>query len=153
MTGVQLGLLLRQRRYSSLLGNGTNAISLDGGASWWEFYLEDMEFAIGGPIDPTQPAREEWNPIHAGLSYSVIEVRPGTADSLLIARFGYPESRWFVFKARYRPVQLVLINAEGEMSDAGVSAGRTLDRIEYVGRVEVVLPDLQSQFQHVLRTR
>jgi hypothetical protein len=153
MTGAQLGLLLRQRRYASLLGNGTNAISLDGGASWWEFYLEDREFAIGGPIDHTQPAREEWNPMHAGLSYSVIEVRPGTDDSLLIVRFGYPESPCFVFKARYRQIQLVLINAKGEMSDAGVSSGHTLDRIEYVGRTEVVLPLWQSQPLKVLRIR
>ena len=151
LTGFQLGGLIKQRRYAALLGQSTNAISLDGGASWWEFYLEDKEFAIGGPITHTQPAREEWNPIHAGLSYSVVEVRPATDNSLLVVRFGYPESRSFVFRARTRPIQLVIIDAEGEMRDAGTGNGETLDVIEYVGRVEDVMPDWQEQPQRVLR--
>lgn len=151
LTGVQLGGLLKQRRYQARVGQSANAISLDGGNSWWEFYLEDKDFAIGGAVTHTQPPQEEWNPIHAGLSYSVVEVGPDTDEPLLVVRFGYPESRSFVFRERRRPIQLVRIDAEGKMSDAGTGDDQTLDVIEYVGRVEDVLPDWKDQPQRVLR--
>jgi hypothetical protein len=151
LTGLQLGGLLKQRRYQAQVGQSANAISLDGGNSWWEFYLDDREFAIGGAVIHTLPADEEWNPTHAGLSYSVSEVGSGTDNALLLVRFGYPESRSFVFRARTRPIQLVRIDAQGGMSDAGVGDEETLDVIEYVGRVEDVLPDWQQQPQRVLR--
>lgn len=151
LTGVQLGGLLKQRRYPPVRGQSTNAISLDGGASWWEFYLEEKEFAIGELVTHTQPALEEWNPIHAGLSYSVIEVHPETADAMLVVRFGYPDSRSFVFRAVTRPIQLVRVDAQGEMSDMGTGDDETLDVIEYVGRVEDVLPGWSNLPQRVLR--
>ncbi len=151
LTGLQLGGMIKQRRYAPMPGQSTNAISLDGGASWWEFYLEDKEFAVGGAVIHTQPALEEWNPIHAGLSYSVIEVRPGTDESLLVVRFGYPDSRSFVFRARNRPIQLVIIDSDGERRDAGSGRGETLDLIEFVGRVEESLPDWRDHPQRVLR--
>lgn len=151
LTGLQLGGLLKQRRYQAQIGQSANAISLDGGNSWWEFYLDNREFAIGSAVTHTLPADEEWNPIHAGLSYSVSEVGSGTDNALLLVRFGYPESRSFVFRARMRPIQLVRIDAQGGMSDAGVGDEETLDVIEYVGRVEDVLPDWQQQPQLVLR--
>jgi hypothetical protein len=151
LTGFQLGGLLKQRRYQAQVGQSANAISLDGGNSWWEFYLEGKEFAIGGAVTHTQPASEEWNPIHAGISYSVIEVNSGSDNALLVVRFGYPESRSFVFRVRTRPIQLVRIDAEGGMSDAGTGDEETLDVIEYVGRVEDILPDWRQQPQRVLR--
>lgn len=151
LTGLQLGGLLRQRRYDPTAGQSTHAISLDGGSSWWEFYLDGMEFAIGGLVTHSQPAREEWNPIHAGLSYSVTEIYPGTEDALLVVRFGYPESRNFVFRVRMRPIQLVVIDREGASRDAGTTDGETLDTIEYVGRVEDVLPNWRSEVQRSVR--
>ncbi len=151
LTGFQLGGLIKQRRYAPLPGQSTNAISLDGGASWWEFYLEEVEFAIGGPVTHDQPALEEWNPTHRGLSYSAIEIRPETDDALLVVRFGYPESRSFVFRALTRPIQLVAVDADRGMRDAGTGEGETLDVIEYLGRVEVVLPNWQNELQRVLR--
>lgn len=151
LTGLQLGGLLKQRRFQAQVGQSANAISLDGGVSWWEFYLEGTEFAIGGAVAHTQPACEEWNPIHAGLSYSVIEVRPDSDDSVLVVRFGYPESRSFVFRVRTRLIQLVGIDSEGEMRDMGTGDDETLDMIEFVGRVEEVMPDWHEQPQRVLR--
>lgn len=151
LTGLQLGGLLKQRRYQAQVGQSANAISLDGGASWWEFYLEGKEFAIGGSVDQNQPALEEWNPIHAGLSYSVSEVSPDTDKSLFLVRFGYPESQSFVFRARTRPILLVSVDADGEMRDVGVGDDETLDVIEYVGRVEDIIPDWNEQPQRVLR--
>ncbi len=151
VTGFQLGGLLKQRRYKAQVGQSANAISLDGGASWWEFYLDDKEFAIGGVVNYTELPLEEWNPIHAGLSYSVIEVTTSSEEPLLVVRFGYPESRSFIFKVRTRPIQLVRIDAEGGMTDAGEGDEETLDVIEYVGRVEEVLPNWQDLPQRVLR--
>lgn len=151
LTGLQLGGLLKQRRYQAQVGQSANAISLDGGASWWEFYLEGKEFGIGGAVDENQPALEEWNPIHAGLSYSVTEVMPDTDNSLFLVRFGYPESRPFVFRVRTRPIQLVSVDADGAMRDMGTGDDETLDVIEYVGRVEEIIPDWNVQPQRVLR--
>lgn len=152
LTGLQLGGLLRQRLYAARLGQPTNAISLDGGVTWWEFYLEEAkDFAIGGPVDADIPAREEWNPLHAGLRYSVIEVKPGTRDALLVVRFGFEGTRYFAFKVRKRPIQLVIIDAEGEMRDAGPGNGETLDKIEYLGLAEVVCPRWCESFVQELR--
>ncbi|MFN8555710.1 MAG: hypothetical protein U0103_29945 [Candidatus Obscuribacterales bacterium] len=151
LTGFQLGGLLKQRRYQAQVGQSANAISLDGGNSWWEFYLEDKDFAIGGAVTHTQPAQEEWNPIHAGLSYSVLEVGSETDTPLLVVRFGFPESRSLVFRVRPRPSQLGGRDAGGNLSDAGTGDEQTLDVIEYVGRVENVLPDWRDQPQRVLR--
>ncbi|MBS2001484.1 MAG: hypothetical protein JST44_08255 [Cyanobacteria bacterium SZAS LIN-5] len=151
LTGFQLGGLLKQRRYQAQVGQSANAISLDGGNSWWEFYLEDKDFAIGGAVTHSLPAQEEWNPIHAGLSYSVVEVGSDTDSPFLVVRFGFPESRSFVFRVRTRPIQLVRIDSEGKMSDAGTGDEHTLDVIEYVGRVEEVLPDWRDRPQRVLR--
>jgi len=151
LTGFQLGGLLKQRRYQAQVGQSANAISLDGGNSWWEFYLEDKDFAIGGAVTHSQPAQEEWNPIHAGISYSVVVVGSDTDSPFLVVRFGFPESRSFVFRVRTRPIQLVRIDSEGKMSDAGTGDEHTLDVIEYVGRVEEVLPDWRDLPQRVLR--
>lgn len=151
LTGFQLGGLLKQRRYQAQVGQSANAISLDGGNSWWEFYLEDKDFAIGGAVTHSLPAQEEWNPIHAGISYSVVEVGSDTDSPFLVVRFGFPESRSFVFRVRTRPIQLVRIDSEGKMSDAGTGDEHTLDVIEYVGRVEEVLPDWRDRPQRVLR--
>lgn len=151
LTGLQLGGLLKQRRYTAKFGQSANAISLDGGNSWWEFYLDEKEFAIGGPIQHTQPACDEWNPTHAGISYSVVEVNPGTDKNLLLVRFGSPEGRCFVFRVRTRPIQLVSVDAEGERREVGIGQDQTLDVIEFLGRVEDVLPDWRDHPHQVLR--
>lgn len=153
LTAMQLGALLKQRRYSAPLGVGTDAISLDGGVSWWQFYVDNRLLNIGGPIDRDKLARDEWNPVHAGVSYSVTEVLPDTPQAILVVRFCDQDMPLFVFKVRNRAVQLVLIDREGQMTDTGVGVGQTLASIEFIGPAHIVIADWESLPKRIVRER